>query len=284
MLVKLKKEELEKYIDFAYEVSLDLSKCCYPTYADGIKTKKDFIEIAKKSFEKDNDEIYLFYHNDKLEGWINYYYIPEDLYFACETFSIENHMNIALEEFFEHIEYDFKGYEFYFGCSMKNQDAIHFLEHKGFEKIEESKVCLLHFDEYQLREEHKNIRKITKENYKDFRILHAPYDEEMYWDCAHILEEIDKWYIYTLYEDDTPVAAIYFVATDRLLEIFGIDFENNSFDANHMEYLMIKTLNVGKTIGPKHLYYFAEDKDIDVLKRLGFRMFDTYVCYLKNIN
>ncbi|MDE7385092.1 MAG: hypothetical protein K2M84_04975, partial [Anaeroplasmataceae bacterium] len=115
MLVKLKKEELEKYIDFAYEVSLDLSKCCYPTYADGIKTKKDFIDIAKKSFEKENDEIYLFYHNDKLEGWINYYYIPEDQYFACETFSIDNHMDIALEEFFKHIEFDFKGYEFYFG-------------------------------------------------------------------------------------------------------------------------------------------------------------------------
>ncbi|MDE6656447.1 MAG: hypothetical protein K2J85_05595, partial [Anaeroplasmataceae bacterium] len=240
MLVKLRKEELEKYIDFAYEISLDLSKCCYPTYADGIKTKNDFIEVAKKSFEKENDEIYLFYYQDKLEGWINYYSIPEDMYFACETFSIQSHMNIALEEFFKHIENDFKGYEFYFGCSIKNVNAIHFLENKGFKKIEESKVCLLNFDEYEIQEEHKNIRKITKENFDDFKVLHAPYDNEMYWNCEHILNDIDNWYIYVLYENELPVAAIYFVASNILLEIFGIDFKDNAFDTNYMEYLMPK--------------------------------------------
>lgn len=283
MLVKLRIEELEKYIDFAYEISLDLSKTCYPTYADGIKTKNDFIESAKKSFEKENDEIYLFYYEDKLEGWIHYYYIPEDQYFTCETFSIQNHMDIAFEEFFKHIEINFKGYEFYFGCSIKNKAAIQFLKTKDFEKIEESRVCLLNFDNYKIREENESIRKITKFNFDDFRSLHAQYDDEMYWDCKHLLEDIENWYIYALYENDIAVAAIYFVASDMLLEIFGVDFKDDFFNKHHMEDLLSKALNIGKGLGPKHMYYFAEDKDIDVLKRLGFQVFDTYTCYFKKI-
>ncbi|MDE5856053.1 MAG: hypothetical protein K2H06_03300 [Anaeroplasmataceae bacterium] len=283
MLIKLTKEELEKYIDFAYEISLDLSKSCYPTYADGIKTKKDFIEIAKKSFEKENDEIYLFYYEDKLEGWIHYYYIPEDQYFACETFSIQNHMDVAFEEFFKHIEIQFRGYEFYFGCSINNKAAIEALKTNGFEKIEESQVCLLDFDDYKIREENKKIKKITKENYNDFRTLHSPYDEEMYWNCDHLLEDIDNWYIYVLYENKIPVAAIYFVASSMLLEIFGIDYKEGIFNDNYMESLMTKALNQGKSLGPKHMYYFAEEQDINVLKHLGFKVFDTYVCYLKRI-
>lgn len=283
MLVKLAKEDIEKYIDFAYELSLDLSKSCYPTYADGIKTKKDFMSIAQRSFDKENDEIYLFYYQDKLEGWINYYFIPEDHYLCCEVFSVRNQMEMALQEFMNYIEQDFKDYEFYFGCSIKNIRAINFLEKNGFEQIEESQVCLLNFEQYQIKNENKNIKSIGKSNYSEFVELHKAFDAEMYWDCKHILEDIENWHIYALYEENKALAAIYFVRSGDFLEIFGIDFKDNEYNEKHFSDLMVKALNKGKELGTKHLYYFSENNEAKLLEGLGYRWFDTYRCYLKKI-
>lgn len=284
MLIKLKREELEKYIEYAYLLSLDLSKTCYPTYADGIKTKKDFIKAAQDSFEKENDEIYLFYYNEKLEGWIHFYFIPEDNYFTCENFAVECHIDVALNELYSLIKERFLNCNFYFGCSMQNALAITFLEKNSFEKIEESSVCIFHFDDYQIQEDSCKIRRITKETFADFVELHHPFDMEMYWDCKRILENFEKWHIYVLYENDQPMAAIYFVCSKMLLEIFGVDYQNNLFNSKHFELLMIKVLNEGKKLGAKPLYYFAEVKELESLKKIGYDHFDDYVCYCKKVN
>ena len=36
MLIPLKREEFDKYIDFAYALALDPARSGYPTYTDGI--------------------------------------------------------------------------------------------------------------------------------------------------------------------------------------------------------------------------------------------------------
>lgn len=283
MLVKLKKAEVKDYIDFAYNLCFDLSKSCYPTYADGIKTKEDFIQVAMNSCEGEHSDIYLFYYNDVLQGWISYYFIPEDHYFSCENFAVENYMGIALEEFFSFVKKEFRGYDFFWGCSIRNEEAIQFFNQNHFEKIEESTVCLLHFDEYKIQEESQYICRITKDNYGDFEKIHSIFDEEMYWNCNRILENIEKWYIYVLYEQEHPVAAIYFIYSNILLEIFGVDFKKNHYDQKQFELLMIKALNEGKKLGAKHLYYFAEKEEKEVLQKIGYTIFDTYVCYMKKI-
>ncbi len=40
MLRKLNKDEYMQYLDSAYELALDMSRSCYPTYADGLKTQR----------------------------------------------------------------------------------------------------------------------------------------------------------------------------------------------------------------------------------------------------
>jgi len=50
MLIKLKEQDFDKYIDFAYALALDLTKSGYPTYTDGIKTREDFIRQSRRAF------------------------------------------------------------------------------------------------------------------------------------------------------------------------------------------------------------------------------------------
>lgn len=42
MLKKAEFDDIVKYGDFVYELTLDQTKSAYPTYADGIKTREDF--------------------------------------------------------------------------------------------------------------------------------------------------------------------------------------------------------------------------------------------------
>lgn len=61
MLRTLKPEEFEKYAEYAYSLALDMSRSSYPTYADGIKTREDFMSKAKRGISGDpNTEILLF--------------------------------------------------------------------------------------------------------------------------------------------------------------------------------------------------------------------------------
>ncbi len=50
MLRQLSQDEYMQYLDSAYELALDMSRSCYPTYADGLKTRADFNAHAARSF------------------------------------------------------------------------------------------------------------------------------------------------------------------------------------------------------------------------------------------
>lgn len=57
MLKKLREQDFDRYLDFAYQLALDMTKSGYPTYADGIKTKDDFVARAREAFSADNEEM-----------------------------------------------------------------------------------------------------------------------------------------------------------------------------------------------------------------------------------
>jgi len=54
-----KRKELEKYLDFAYGLALEPSYSGYPTYADGVKTRQDFIRQAQEALGDEKKGIFL---------------------------------------------------------------------------------------------------------------------------------------------------------------------------------------------------------------------------------
>ncbi|MBQ1877742.1 MAG: hypothetical protein II161_02905, partial [Erysipelotrichaceae bacterium] len=80
MLRLCSKEEFDKYVDFAYDLALDVTKSGYPTYCDGVKTKEMFIERSLKAFDRETEQMLLFELEGEVQGLIHYYWIPDDLY------------------------------------------------------------------------------------------------------------------------------------------------------------------------------------------------------------
>lgn len=283
MLRRLKENEFDIYIDFAYTLALDQSKSAYPTYTDGIKTKEDFIQSAKEAFSKEDDEILLFEEKGRVQGWIQYYVLKEEKYLQIRVFNVECGVERAIDEFVSYVAEKYAGCTMYFGLSEANKAAISHLQKIGFQKDEESYVGIMHFETYQQREEAEGIVPVTKENYAEFAALHNQCEEGMYWNTKRILEKLDQWHCYLYYKKGMLAGTIYYTCYDTMLEIYGVDYAEKIFDEETFRVLLTKVLNDGKEKNSGHLTFFHEEEEHAVVLELGFVDIGKYVLYLREL-
>ena len=287
MLRKCTDEEFYRYADFVYELALDRSRSGYPTYTDGIKTKEMFIERSEKGLKRDTEEIVLFEHEGTVEGWIHYYWLPEDNYIATTGFYIAEHTEEAMEQFIELVKDRFSGYDLYLGFSTDNQKAVGYLSDHGFECIENSFNNTLYVDKYQKAEHVNDVIRISENNYELFRWVHSQIDGDMYWNSDRILDDIDDWMLLVKLRDRQPVGAIYYTGLhddDKWCEIFGLDIDNDVFDEEIFNDLMGQALNTVKDNGGIYVTMFCERREQEHVGKFGFECIGEYVCYKKHVD
>lgn len=284
MLKKLEIQDFDRYVEFAYELALDMTKSGYPTYADGIKTKNDFIARARDAFSRDNEEILLYERDGKVAGWIHYYHLPEDHYLDTCAFCVNEGMSEALAEFTVFAREHFSGSELYLGFPKENREAVTTLETAGFECIEESYNDALDFDCYMLQPENTDIVPITRDNFQLFSDIHSQHTD-MYWNSERIFNAIDMWRIFVLLQKGKVAGAIYSrIFEDKILsEIFGVDFPGGVYNSGVYRDLLISALNADKRRSVKHMIFFNDEESQSDALVCGFRCVSQYVCYKINL-
>ena len=283
MLKLLKKEEFDQHIDFAFSMALDLEKSVYPTFADGIKAKADFSNRSLAAYQTEHEEILLFEVNGKVEGWIHYYALPEDKYISFCAFNVAHFVEQAVEEFIKYISAKYSGCTLYFGLPTQNVKMIAHLERLNFEIQEECNVDVILFKNYEYLKEEIETVKITRENFAEFAALHKIHDEDMYWNNERILSEVEKWDIYLVHKNKVAAGAIYYYCYGTSMEIFGVDYLDNQYDESVFKALLTRALNEGKRSGMTDLTYFNEDKEHQVVSKLGFAHVSRYVLHAREI-
>ncbi|MBD5499803.1 MAG: hypothetical protein HDR10_01165 [Lachnospiraceae bacterium] len=277
MLTRLKESDFEKYAEFAYSLALDLTSSGYPTYADGIKTKKEFIDRSRIAFARENEEILLYERDGQVRGWIHYYYLPAERYLDTCSFCISEGMGEAISEFVTFAREHFPGSELYMGFPKENTEAVAALEIGGYPCIEESYNNVMFLAKYEPVPDCPDIVPITRENYEPFGKLHSRH-MDMYWNSERLLEDIDNWTIYLYWRDGVAAGAIYFTGDSTLSEIFGIDFSGD-YDAEVYRVLVTKALNEAKRNDVRYMVFFNEDEEQADALKLGFHCVSKYVCY-----
>ena len=281
MLKKLQEQDFDRYVEFAYQLALDMTRSGYPTYADGIKTKDDFVARSRKAFSTANEEILLFEYYGATAGWIHYFYLPEDHYLDTCAFCIASGTREALTEFIAFAQEHFPGSELYLGFPGENAEAVAVLESGGFDCIEESYNDAINFEDYVLQPEDADILPITQENYELFSGLHSQNDCDMYWNSARILDKIDLWQIYVCLRNGKTTGAIYYMDDMSMPEIFGVDFPEGIYDSDVYRALLTAALNDCKRRGAKHMVFFNESESQADALACGFRCIGKYVCFKK---
>ena len=278
VLTKATKEDVERYMDFMYELALDQTRSGYPLFSDGIATKEKFIDLAWKSYHGKSSELLLFVLDGRVEGWIQFFYIEQDRYLQTDGFHISRDTGEALSEFTEYCREHFSGYDLYLGFPKKNIDATAYLRGIGSEMVEEAYHDVLIFEEYKMRPEAAGLAKVTEENYSEFRKIHIT-DADTYWNADRIRETLSDWTIYLLRRDEETVGAVY--ARDG--EIFGLDYRNGRYEQDVYEALVTKILNEFKRTGCENLTFFHDEASQAAALELGFRCVGEYVLYVKRI-
>lgn len=280
MLRVCSKNEFEKYIDFAYELATDLTKSGYPTYCDGIKTKEMFVERSLKAFERETEEMLLFEQEGEVQGFIHYYWIPEDHYLDTTGFNINRAMEQALSEFLTFVGKRFKGYDLFLGFPAENKLAVNFLAGQNFECIEDDYNNTAFLDKCNNIPESNDLIRIGKENYDSFNVLHKQIEGDIYWNSERIFADLDNWVIFVKERDGKPQGAVYYMdALDGWFEIFGIDLNNNEYHPEVFKELLNAALLHAKSRGGKVMTFFCNEEGEEAAMECGFTYIGNYRCY-----
>lgn len=279
MLRKATHLEMERYMDFAYELAIDPKHSGYPVYFDGIKTKEDFVKNTWRSYWETNRDVLLFIHEGRVEGLIRFFILEKDRYLQTDGIYTAAHTRKALEEFTEYCRIHYAGYSLYLGFPAENEDATAYLAEAGWSCQEHSYNYVMHLAEYSLREEHTGIRQVTRENFGDFEKLHSKIEADLYWNCQRLYEDLDRWNIYLYDRDGVPTGTIFY--TDG--EIFGLNFFDGIFNHEIYDALLTRALNDHKRRGLKHIVFFQEEEGRTAASELGFNCVGAYLLFVKGI-
>ncbi len=281
MLIKASVEDIKKYGDFVYRLALEPESSSYPTYADGIKTKADFLRDAQRAATREHDALLLFCLDGRVEGWISYYWIPEEKYLQLTGLHIHRGMTLALTELLELLEEKFVGFTAYFGFPSENQAATHELAERGFQCVESDWNHSFFLAEYSPVKCSEHVESITRDNYDLFRTVY--HDNDAYWNAERIFEALDDWTIFIYRREGMPIGGIFFTGDDESCEIFGCEFFDGVFRKDVFRELLNAALGACKRSGAKYLTYFCGDEEKPVLRDLGFCCIGQYVLYTKEL-
>ena len=285
MLRTCTKEEFDRYIDFAYDLATDLTKSGYPTYCDKIKTKETFIDNAHKAFERDTEEMLLFVLDGQVQGFIQYYLIPEDRYLQLSLFNINTATDVALSEFLEYIGGRYGGYDVYFGLPAENRSAAEFLAGRGFECIENDYNNTAFLDEIVPVSDETGLTRICKENYPIFETLHNQIEGDMYWNSERMLADLDDWVVFVKERDGRPAGAVYYrTARDGWFEIFGIDIDQDRHDPELFRELLGGAVSDAKNNNGKFITFFCDEEYEEITKQCGFFCVGNYLCFKTHLD
>lgn len=285
MLVPLLEKDFDKYIDFAYELALDPVRSGYPAYFDGIKTKSDFIDRARKAFERPGEEILLYQLDGVVEGWIHYGYLEEDQYLFLNACCIRRNIADALTDLSAYLTARYPGSKWVMGFAAENREAIAWMEDVGFSRLEESSHYVFFFDQYVPMPDVTGVEQITEENFVKFQRVHQTVDAQMYWNCQRVRQDLANWDLFVTEEDDVAGEVMAIDEGDGFYEIFALVCEDGQFHEGLYRRLLACALNEGKRKNERYLTFFVDpdSEENRILPELGFRLVDRYLAYQKRI-
>lgn len=285
MLIPLQEKDFDKYIDFAYELALDPARCFYPVYFDGIKTKEDFIARARRAFSKPEEDILLYQLNGVVEGWIHYFYLPEDRYLQLYTSCIRQNTPKALEELSSYLAARYPEYDWMMGFPAENREAAVWAEGAGFSEFDDAHNYSFFFDRYDPAPDDPAVERIRSENFEKFQRVHQTIDSDMYWNCQRVRKALSDWDLFVAEENGLAGEIMAKDCGDGKCEIFALACEDGQFHEGLYRRLLTRFLNEGKRQGAKYMTFFVQTDDEmeGLMPELGFHLVGQYLGYRKKI-
>ncbi len=285
MLTPLQEKDFDKYVNFAYELALDPARTFYHVYFDGIKTKADFIAKARRTFTRPTEEILLYQEDGAVEGWLYYFYQPEDRYLQLASSCVRRNMAQALEELSGYLAERYPGCDWWVGFPAENREAEAWAKGAGFRQFDDAQNYSFFFDRYGPVPDDPSVERITEENFEKFQRIHRTIEADMFWNCRRVREKLSEWTIFVAEEDGVAGEIMATSFKDGMYEIFALCCEDGNYHEGLYRRLLTRFLNEGKRQGAKYLTFFVgtDDEMNRIMPALGFQLVGRYLGYQKKI-
>ena len=285
MLTPLQEKDFDKYVNFAYELALDPARTFYHVYFDGIKTKADFIAKARRTFTRPTEEILLYQEDGAVEGWLYYFYQPEDRYLQLASSCVRRNMAQALEELSGYLAERYPGCDWWVGFPAENREAEAWAKGAGFRQFDDAQNYSFFFDRYGPVPDDPSVERITEENFEKFQRIHRTIEADMFWNCRRVREKLSEWTIFVAEEDGVAGEIMATSFKDGMYEIFALCCEDGNYHEGLYRRLLTRLLNEGKRQGAKYLTFFVgtDDEMNRIMPALGFQLVGRYLGYQKKI-
>lgn len=281
MIKKIKKCDIHTISKYIWAVYQDENKRTTPPYHDS----KDVESHLLKCSQYKSDHLLGIYVSDNLEGVVLILVDEADQSINIKGPYIHNsskYKEIA-SEMMDYIESKFKGFKCYFGTTKPNVNSQFFLKSHDFLCTEDTIQMSVTKDVLVQIESQFNIQLLTEEAMEAYKGFHDIQYPDYYWHSDRIYKVMDRWKIHVALENNKIIGSIFTMKqTEDTGEIYGCKvleaYENKQVRADLIYNSTKSWMDEGLTT---LLYFVGEGLESESAALVGFKGYDTYMCFIK---
>jgi len=277
-------KDIEEVYDFVRTLSYDDRTAAYPRIKDDASLKR----VLQQSVDLETDKLLACYdYGEQLIG-VAAYTKDYDGFMQTTILLAKGDYTPVYDEMIDYFRQDLKGYEYHLGFPKSNQKALDYFQARPhFECIEDSIVThVKNFSTYS-RKTDRELIQVTKDTFDDYGLFHDPIAKGfgMYYDAKNLLDNMDKFAVLALKEEDQYVASIFYLPHPTATTVFGL-FLHDDYHSKDLEEILIDGMLdhlSGHLDVIDEIVYFIDPMDVNELKaaqKMGFETKEEYICYL----
>lgn len=281
MIKKIKIDKIPAISKYIWDVYQDEKKRTTPPY----HSLKDVeTHLLKRSKYKSNHHLGV-YEDDNLKGVVLLDVDEDDQSVSVQGPYIHKsyqYKEIA-SEMMDYIKSNYRGLKCYFGTTKTNVLSQEFLKSQDFLCTDDTIQMSITKETLIPIETQFNIQLLTEERMEEYKAFHDIQYHDYYWLSDRIYKVMNRWKIHVALENNKIIGSVFTMKqTENSGEIYGCKVLEPYESKQVMAELFYNSAKSWIDEGVKKIVNFVpEGLETESAALVGFKGYDTYMCYFK---
>lgn len=282
MIKRISSDGIREVAKYIWSVYKDETKRTTPPY----ESEKGVALHLSKCLQYDSSHLLGVFDGDILEGIVLVLENETDCSVNVQGPYINDsrkYPKVALE-MLDYLTCNFKGFKCYVGTTKPNVLSQEFFEAYGFECTDDTIQMCINKEGLVTIEHEFDIRLLSEEYMDAYKDYHDRQYYDYYWLADRIYDVIDRWKVHILLEENQIVGSVFAMKqTEDSAEIYGCKILDSHLSKKAMTALFYSSTKSWMDEGiSKILNFVPEGLESECAELVGYRGYDTYMCFYKD--
>lgn len=194
-----------------------------------------------------------------------------------------SYMEVATE-MMAYIHSNYRGLKCYGGTTRSNVGSQTLFKDKGFVCTEDSLQMSISKESLIQRQVKAHIEILSQESMAAYKVFHDQHYHDYYWSADRIYKVLDQWKVHILLENDAIIGSIFSrIQYNNSAEVYGCKILKPYMNLDLMADLVYTNTKCRLDQGINELLYFLEEGiESESAGLVGYKGYDTYMCFVKD--